>query len=467
VDYDQSSAYSDALPSQQAELDSWKARIREQADTALQGAQTSLEGMLRENGIDPSTNLGAAAPLVEAAASAARGDSDAGQKMLAAGAAGVCLATNVVAPACLAAVGIAAFAQPLGEALTELFTQKTLPPSTIAIPTYSAGETPLSASEMVAVIGATEELRRREANVVTTLGRAYAQTWKQITGEDSDPARIVQVVSDALSRGGYAWPLIMPLPSYNEENIAGYIEQWKREGQSDAWITSSVEPLRAQCSRPEMVITCAPGNDLWRTIEDPPTHSADRSNAKDVVDELRTRASSLPTAVVHATGEIARMVAEDAAAEYQKTHGGMTPKAFSDAQLAAMAHAAQVSAVASSGAYAAYAEQFQADHAGLLPEEWGAAVVVGDIDPADYPGTTAEDGAPPGGWATWFRSQQDGGDMSTDTQAPTGGQASPSVEMGGPLDTTGASTGGSIMGPMVLLGAGFLTLAVFLARKRR
>jgi LPXTG-motif cell wall-anchored protein len=57
--------------------------------------------------------------------------------------------------------------------------------------------------------------------------------------------------------------------------------------------------------------------------------------------------------------------------------------------------------------------------------------------------------------------------MSTDTQAPTGGQASPSVEMGGPLDTTGASTGGSIMGPMVLLGAGFLTLAVFLARKRR
>jgi hypothetical protein len=469
---EQIKSYADALPGHLPELDQWKDAVQAQAERELEGVADNLEELLRQQGIDTSFDLGAAKPFANAAIAAARGDSDAGPLMLAAGAAAVCMAVPVGAPACLIAGAIASFAAPIGEALADLFAQKTLPPSLVRTPPVTPGTAPLSASEFVSVINATEELRRREQNVVATLGDAYARTWRSVMGKDPAPADVVGAVVSALSRSGYGWELVRALPSYQDTNIEQDVARWQREGQTRDWIEYASNTQRAACQDPQLVVTCAPGNDLWRRVEDPPEHTRDRANAREVMSEVRARLERLPSAVVRATGEIARMVAEDAARAWQAEHGGMTPAEWNQAQLAAMARAGEVSKVASEGAYGAFEQVFRSSHGDMTPLEWGEGVVSGEVDPEDYPGTSYEDGAPGGSWDEYFEQQRDaemnmpGEDYVVEGGVPVKRELPP-VELGGPLDTTGASSGGSIVGPLVLLGAGFLTLIVLVSGKRR
>jgi ElaB/YqjD/DUF883 family membrane-anchored ribosome-binding protein len=474
---EQIQSYADALPGHRPELDHWRDDVLAQAEQELAGAAGNLEEVLKQQGVDTSFDLGAAKPFADAAVAAVRGDPDSGQKILQAGAASVCLAATaasagLASPACLVAGAVAAFAAPVAEALADFFGQKTLPPSLVKTPPLVPGTEPLTAGEFVTVINATEELRRREQNVVATLGNAYARTWRSVMGREPTPAEVVTAVVGALSRGGYDWDLVHSLPSYQDAAIEQDVARWQREGQTRDWIQYAADTQRAACQDPQLVVTCAPGNDLWRRVEAPPEHTRDRANAREVLSEVRARLERLPSAVVRATGEIARMVAEDAARAWQAEHGGMTPAEWNTAQLAAMARAGEASKIASEGAYGAFEQVFRSSHGDMTPLEWGEGVTSGEVDPEDYPGTSYEDGAPGGSWDQYFEQQRETEmNIPSDDYGVEGGvpvkRELPPVELGGPLDTTGASSGGSVAGPLILLGAGFLTLIVLVSRKGR
>jgi hypothetical protein len=291
-------------------------------------------------------------------------------------------------------------------------------------------------------------------------------------GRDPTPSEVVGAVVVALSRGGYDWDLVRELPSYQDAYIEELVARWQREGNSADWIQDGANTQRAACQDPQLVITCAPGNDLWRRIEAPPEHTRDRANAREVVSEVRARLERLPSAVVRATGEIARMVAEDAARAWQAEHGGMSPSEWNQAQLAAMGRAAEASKVSAEGAYGAFEQVFRSLHGDMTPLEWGEGVTSGEVDPEDYPGTSYEDGAPGGSWDQYFeRLRETEMDIPHDDYEVGAGAPArremPPVELGGQLDTSGASSGGSVAGPLILLGAGFLTLIVLVSGKRR
>lgn len=407
----------------------WADGFRAEVDSRL-GKVTDGRAMLEEHGIDPAS-YEVAAKYANAIDAAAQGNArEAALASMAATGALVCAATGPGAPVCLAAGLFAAAAIPLLEALTDLFKQRTLPPSMVAAPVVTPGREPLSYSEKAAIVTATEHQRRNEQAVLAKLAAGYERAYRNVHGDAPDPDAILEAVSDALARAGYSWDPILPLPSYKQADDAAWAEAQRAHGYAEDWIRSSLAQTAAECRNPDRVMYCAPGNTLWRSI---PIDTLDaRPRLVAVADELRERAQELPRAMVTAAGQLAAQAAEDARQAWQEEHPGITPEQFNAMQLAAGDAAAVASAAAGEAAAGAYLDSYRETHGGMMPDEFEAAVAAGEVDRAAY-------------------EQADG---------------SPVIEAGGGLDTSGQSSGAGPAWVGGLLLGGFAILFM-VARKGR
>lgn len=260
----------------------------------------------------------------------------------------ICASTGPAAPACLGAAAFAAVALPLGQELAKLIGERTLPPSLVATPVIEPGHEPLLAQESIAIVNATERLRQSEQAAFLRLAMGFAATWRNLTGEDPPDETTADQVAGALSRAGYRWDPVLPLPSWQQDRLDVMVLDWQSKGASQDWIAAASRDFLNQCASAQLVVACAAGNDLWRRI---PIDTVDaRPTANQVLAEVKTRAAVLPGAVIKAATDLAARAVTDARKAWQEAHPGVTVEQYTAFQQAAGDHAAAVAAQASAGA---------------------------------------------------------------------------------------------------------------------